>query len=222
MTLVSNYSLNQFVLVSQRLVPWIQLIIFSVHYTAHLCSNLRLIPRSIALPVQTPQHDDMSALFLLPPVVDWAWEIESCGNREVDMGIQRVDTRWWYLTKDLETLFRHVCPRVGGQSILKATALPLTVQDSGDWLVQTSIFPSLDTSSYLSFSRVTWHIPHMVQSPRTFLIPVYWKWVWYIYFYEPKASENAAHKCNNRNMHANECNKIFVIHYHSSVVSLLT
>ena len=118
----------------------------------------------------------MSALFLLPPVVDWAWEIESCGNREVDMGIRRVDTRWWYLTKDLETLFRHVCPRAGGQSILKATALPLTVQDSGDWLVQTSIFPSLDTSSYLSFSWVTWHIPHMVQSPRTFLIPVYWKW----------------------------------------------
>ena len=28
--------------------------------------------------------------------------------------------------------------------------------------------------------------------------------------------------CNNRNMHANECNKVFIIHYHNSVVSLLT
>ena len=42
------------------------------------------------------------------------------------------------------------------------------------------------------------------------------------YLYEPKVSENAAHKCNNHDMHANECNKTFIIHYHSSVVSLLT
>ena len=46
------------------------------------------------------------------------------------------------------------------------------------------------------------------------------KWAWY--FHEPKASENAAHECNNRDMHANECNKVFIIHYHNSVVSLLT
>ena len=25
-------------------------------------------------------------------------------------------------------------------------------------------------------------------------------------------SENAAHECNNRDMHANECNKMFIIH----------
>ena len=46
------------------------------------------------------------------------------------------------------------------------------------------------------------------------------EWAWY--FHEPKASENAAHECNNRDMHANECNKVFIIHYHNSVVSLLT
>ena len=36
------------------------------------------------------------------------------------------------------------------------------------------------------------------------------KWAWYF------------HECNNRDMHANECNKVFIIHYHNSVVSLLT
>ena len=35
-------------------------------------------------------------------------------------------------------------------------------------------------------------------------------------------SENAAHKCNTCDMHANECNKVFIIHYHNSIVSLLT
>ena len=33
--------------------------------------------------------------------------------------------------------------------------------------------------------------------------------VWY--FYDPNASENAAHKCNS-DMHANKCNKMFIIH----------
>ena len=28
--------------------------------------------------------------------------------------------------------------------------------------------------------------------------------------------------CNNCDMHANECNKMFIVHYHNSVVSLLT
>ena len=46
------------------------------------------------------------------------------------------------------------------------------------------------------------------------------EWAWY--FHEPKASENAVHECNNRDMHANECNKIFIIHYHNSVASQLT
>ena len=46
------------------------------------------------------------------------------------------------------------------------------------------------------------------------------EWAWY--FHEPKASENAVHECNNRDMHANECNKMFIIHYHNSVVSQLT
>ena len=46
------------------------------------------------------------------------------------------------------------------------------------------------------------------------------EWAWY--FHEPKASVNAAHECNNRDMHANKCNKVFIIHYHNSVVSLLT
>ena len=46
------------------------------------------------------------------------------------------------------------------------------------------------------------------------------EWAWY--FHEPKASENAAHECINRDMHANECNKVFIIHYHNGVVSLLT
>ena len=46
------------------------------------------------------------------------------------------------------------------------------------------------------------------------------EWAWY--FHEPNASENAAHECNNHDMHANECNKMFSIHYHNSVVSLLT
>ena len=32
----------------------------------------------------------------------------------------------------------------------------------------------------------------------------YREWAWY--FHKLKASENAAHKCNNRDMHANECN----------------
>ena len=77
-------------------------------------------------------HDDMSASFLLPPVVDRAWEIVSCGNREVDVGIRRVDTRGVIPDKDLKTLSHHVCPRAGGQSILKGAAIPLTVQDSGD------------------------------------------------------------------------------------------
>ena len=36
------------------------------------------------------------------------------------------------------------------------------------------------------------------------------EWAWY--FHEPKASENAAHECNNHDMHANECNKMFIIH----------
>ena len=36
------------------------------------------------------------------------------------------------------------------------------------------------------------------------------EWAWY--FHEPKASENAVHECNNRNMHANECNKMFIMH----------
>ena len=35
------------------------------------------------------------------------------------------------------------------------------------------------------------------------------EWVWY--FHE-QVSENAAHECNNRDMHANECNKMFIIH----------
>ena len=39
------------------------------------------------------------------------------------------------------------------------------------------------------------------------------------YFHESRASENAAHKCNNCDKHTNEWNKVFIIHYHSSVVS---
>ena len=39
------------------------------------------------------------------------------------------------------------------------------------------------------------------------------------YFHESKASESAAHKYNNCDKHTNECNKVFIIHYHSSVVS---
>ena len=37
------------------------------------------------------------------------------------------------------------------------------------------------------------------------------EWAWL------KVSENAAHMCNNYDMHANECNKVFIIHYHNSV-----
>ena len=40
-------------------------------------------------------------------------------------------------------------------------------------------------------------------------------------FLRAEVSENAA-EYNNRNMHTNECNKIFIIHYHNSVVSRLT
>ena len=32
----------------------------------------------------------------------------------------------------------------------------------------------------------------------------------------------ATHECNNHAMHANECNTVFIIHCHNSVVSLLT
>ena len=35
------------------------------------------------------------------------------------------------------------------------------------------------------------------------------------YFHELKTSENAAHECNNHDMHANECNKMFIIDYPS-------
>ena len=40
------------------------------------------------------------------------------------------------------------------------------------------------------------------------------EWAWY--FHEPKASENAAHECNNRDMHANECNWASVSEPHTS------
>ena len=43
-----------------------------------------------------------------------------------------------------------------------------------------------------------------------------------VYFHEPKASENAAHEYNNRDMHANNSSKVFIIHYYNSVVSPLT
>ena len=44
------------------------------------------------------------------------------------------------------------------------------------------------------------------------------KWAsWY--FHESKVSENAAHKCNNCDKYINEYNKVFIIHYHSSIVS---
>ena len=33
-------------------------------------------------------------------------------------------------------------------------------------------------------------------------------------FSRAKSNENAAHECNNRDVHANECNKMFVIQYH--------
>ena len=46
------------------------------------------------------------------------------------------------------------------------------------------------------------------------------EWAWY--FHKPKASENAVHECNNCDMHANECNKMFIIHYLNSVMSQLT
>ena len=36
------------------------------------------------------------------------------------------------------------------------------------------------------------------------------------------ASENAAYEGNNHDVHANECNKTFIIHYHNTIVSLPT
>ena len=37
-----------------------------------------------------------------------------------------------------------------------------------------------------------------------------------------ETSGNAAHECNSRDVQANRCNKIFIIQYHNSVMSLLT
>ena len=40
--------------------------------------------------------------------------------------------------------------------------------------------------------------------------------------HKPKASENTAQECNNCDVHINNCNKVFIIFYHSSVMPLLT
>ena len=47
-------------------------------------------------------------------------------------GRQRVDTRGWWLTNDLEALCCNVCPRAGCQSVHKAASLPFPVHDAGN------------------------------------------------------------------------------------------
>ena len=96
-------------------------------------------------------HDHMLALFCDPcypsrwsGLGDWVlW-----GRH----GYTGVDTRV------LKNLPPHVCPRAGGQGILKAASIPLpVVKDSGDWSVLNISFPSLS-------------LPHMWP-----LISAHWK-----------------------------------------------